>query len=137
MVEFFYQCQVDAPLEKVRAFFNSPLNLLKITPLSFLMDLHPKEEIREGLVIDLKLLGFAFMSSLIRDVSPFGFTDVALKKPPFLKYWEHRHVFVPKGNLTVIEDHLMVDAFLPNSLTRVLLKGMFLYRCKRLKKLMV
>ncbi|MFN3947244.1 MAG: hypothetical protein ACK4LA_04065 [Aquificaceae bacterium] len=136
MLEFIYYCQVGAPLEKVRAFFNSPLNLLKITPLSFFIDLYPKEEIREGLVIELKLLGFDFMSSLIRDVNPFGFTDIALKRPLFIKHWEHKHVFVPKGNLTVIEDYLVVDALLPNFLTRSFLKAMFSYRCKRVKKLM-
>lgn len=131
---FSYECSVKSEFGKVRSFFNSPANLLKITPLSFLMGVEPMRELEDGLRIRLKFVGFTLMESLIRDVGPYGFTDVALKKPPFIRYWEHRHRFVPKGASTVIEDHLTVEAQLPESLIRSLIGFMFKYRCWRIKR---
>lgn len=133
-MEFFSYCSLTAPMELVRNFFNNSANLLKITPLSFKVE--PEEELKEGMVIRLKFLGFTIMESLIRDVGAFGFTDIALKKPFFIKHWEHRHIFIPKGNSTVIEDHLTVESLLPNVLLRLFLRLMFIYRCRRLKKLL-
>lgn len=132
-MELFSYCNLTAPMELVRGFFNNSANLLKITPLSFLFKVEPEEELKEGMVIRLKFLGFTIMESLIRDVGAFGFTDIALKKPFFIRHWEHRHKFIPKGNSTVIEDHLTVESLLPNVLLRLFLRLMFIYRCRRLK----
>ncbi len=135
-MEFFSYCSLTAPIELVRGFFNNSANLLKITPSSFLFKVEPEEELKEGMVIKLKCLGFTIMESLIRDVGAFGFTDIALKKPFFIKHWEHRHIFIPRGNSTVIEDHLTVESLLPNVLLRLFLRLMFIYRCRRLKRLL-
>ncbi len=135
-MESFSYCSLTAPMELVRGFFNNSANLLKITPLSFLFKVEPEEELKEGMVIRLKFLGFTIMESLIRDVGAFGFTDIALKKPFFIRHWEHRHKFIPKGNSTVIEDHLTVESLLPNVLLIPFLRLMFIYRCRRLKKLL-
>ncbi len=135
-MEFFSYCSLTAPMELVRGFFNNSANLLKITPLPFLFKVEPEEELKEGMVIRLKFLGFTIMESLIRNVGAFGFTDIALKKPFFIRHWEHRHIFIPKGNSTVIEDHLTVESLLPNVLLRLFLRLMFIYRCRRLKELL-
>ncbi len=135
-MELFSYCSLTAPMELVRGFFNNSANLLKITPLSFLFKVEPEEELKEGMVIRLKFLGFTIMESLIRDVGAFGFTDIALKKPFFIRHWEHRHIFIPRGSSTVIEDHLTVESLLPNVLLRLFLRFMFIYRCRRLKRLL-
>lgn len=135
-MRFIHVCQIEVPMERARAFFNSPLNLLRITPLGSLMDLEPKDELKENLRIRLSFLGFTLMESLIRDVSPYGFTDIAIKKPPFIRYWEHRHILIPKGNSTVIEDHLTVEGYLPEPLMRLTFRLMFIYRCRAIKRLL-
>ncbi|MDW8293785.1 MAG: hypothetical protein RMK21_00310 [Aquificaceae bacterium] len=132
---FFQECLVKAEVYKVRAFFNNTANLLKITPFSFLMKVEPLEELSEGLRVKLKFLGFTFMESLIRDLDIQGFTDIALRKPPFIKHWEHKHRFIPKGASTVIEDLLTVDTCLPASLMRSSIELMFKYRCRAVRKL--
>ncbi len=100
------------------------------------MDLNPKEELRDGLKIELKFMGIGLMESLIRDVGPYGFTDFALKKPALIKYWEHRHLLIPKGDSTVIEDHLTVEAYLPEPLIGAFLRLMFIHRCRTIRKLL-
>ncbi len=100
------------------------------------MDLQPKEDLRENLRIRLSLFGFTLMESLIKDVDAFGFTDMALRKPLFIRHWEHRHNLLPRGASTVIEDHLTVESLLPNVLLRLFLRLMFIYRCRRLKELL-
>ncbi|MFN7064973.1 MAG: hypothetical protein ACK4OF_02320 [Aquificaceae bacterium] len=104
--------------------------------MSFLMKVEPEREVEEGLRINLKLLGFTLMTSLIKDITPFGFTDLALRKPFPVKYWEHKHLLVPKGRLTIIEDYLKIDSSIPKPLIRLLLRLIFSYRCKRIKKLL-
>lgn len=131
-----YYCQVEVPLEKLRAFFNSPVNLLKITPLGSLMKVKPEEELRENLRIRLSFMGFTLMESLIRDVGPHGFTDLALRKPFLIRHWEHRHLLVPKGFSTVVEDHLTVESLLPEPLMKFFLGLMFKHRCRAIKRLM-
>ncbi len=136
IMEFFYYCSLTAPVELVKDFFKTSGNLTKITPLSFLFKIDPQEDLKEGMVIKVKFLGFTLMESLIRDVNPFGFTDLALKKPFFIKHWKHRHILVPKGPSTVIEDHLTVESPLPDALLRPILRFIFHHRCKSLKRIL-
>ena len=136
-MQLVYFCHVSTSQDTVRAFFKDPQNLLKITPLGFLMSLSPREELRDGFRIKLKFLNFVLlMESLIREVDAYGFVDVAVKKPPLIKYWEHRHIIVPRGNSTLIEDRLTVEASIPNALMKLMLNFIFSYRCKRIKELL-
>lgn len=131
-----YQCKVRAKVDKVRSFFKDPQNLLRITPLSYLMRVEPCGELRENLRVRLTFAGFLLMESLIKDVRPEGFTDRALRRPPFIKHWEHEHLFLPAGALTVIEDRLVVETCLPSFLMRAVLGLMFNYRCRAMKRLL-
>jgi ligand-binding SRPBCC domain-containing protein len=135
-MHLYHECLVKASFERVRQFFENPKNLLSITPLSFMLSIESEEPLKEGLRIRLKLLGITLMESLIRELHPHGFTDIALKKPFFIKGWKHVHRYVPKGSSTVIEDELFVESHIPAVLLKPLLRLMFIYRCGRLRKIL-
>ncbi|RMH79474.1 MAG: hypothetical protein D6674_07620 [Acidobacteria bacterium] len=135
-MEFVHVCTVRAELSRIRSFFKNPQNLLKITPFGTFMTIQPSEDLYNGMKLNLKLFGITLMESLIKDLGPDGFTDVAIGKPPLINYWEHRHLIMPRGSSTVIEDHLYVKSPVPDALLRPLFRIIFSYRCRKIRDLM-
>ena len=99
---------VNEPIDKVFEFFNTPLNLQKITPpfMNFKLLTPGKIVMKDGAVFDYKisLLGIPIRwTSYICDYDPpYQFSDIQLQGPH--SYWHHQHIFESVDNGTLIKD---------------------------------
>ena len=100
--------EIDAPLDKVFAFFSNAENLQALTPpfLGFRILSDLPIDMREGARIEysIKLFGIPMRwSTLISTWEPgVRFVDEQMKGPYAL--WHHTHEFVAKGDKTEMRD---------------------------------
>jgi len=95
---FAHRFEVDAPLERVRAFHASPEALRVLTPPGTFIRLDRFGPLEEGMVASFRLwLGPVPVDWVARheDVSEAGFTDVQVEGP--LARWRHHHAFEALG----------------------------------------
>jgi ligand-binding SRPBCC domain-containing protein len=81
---------VDASLEALNRFYNSPLVLRKLTPLPVFVQLHDFGPLEEGMMARFTLWFGPFPLRWRAEhinVSPYGFTDVQWEGP--LETWRH------------------------------------------------
>jgi len=135
---------VDAPIDKVFAFFSDPANLEQITPpwLKFKMLPTERLSIGRGTIIDYRLrlhgIPITWKSEITEWNPPNNFIDVQ-KKGPY-RYWAHTHEFIESGTGTFVRDS--VDYKVPGGylvdrlLVRKDIERIFTYRKSKLRELM-
>ena len=135
---------VDAPIDKVFAFFSDPANLEQITPpwLKFKMLTTERLSIGRGTIIDYRLrlhgIPITWKSEITEWNPPNNFIDVQ-KKGPY-RYWAHTHEFIESGTGTFVRDS--VDYKVPGGylvdrlLVRKDIERIFTYRKSKLRELM-
>jgi len=95
---FEHEFDVDAPLEAVRAFHDSPEALRQLTPPGAAIQLIRFGPLIEGMEAEFRLwLGPVPVHWVARheDVSDLGFTDIQVEGP--LARWRHVHRFETVG----------------------------------------
>ena len=107
---------LNAPINEVFPFFESPENLEKITPpsLGFIIKTPKPLEMKEGAIFDYTIkLGISKYNPphLFQDIQKFG---------PYKK-WEHTHEFFDLGDKTKIVDTVDYDMY-PNFLNKLINK---------------
>lgn len=102
---------VDAPIDKVFAFFSDAENLERITPsdLGFHIVTPTPFEIRKGTLIDYKLTLHGFPLGWRTEIThwepPHLFEDTQISGP--YKQWIHQHRFTEvEGGKTLMEDEV-------------------------------
>lgn len=135
---------VDAPIDKVFAFFSDPANLEQITPpwLKFKMLPIERSSFGKGTIIDYRLrlrgIPITWQSEITEWNPPNHFIDVQ-KKGPY-RHWAHTHEFIESGTGTFVKD--CVDYKVPGGylvdrlLVRKDIERIFTYRKSRLRELM-
>lgn len=102
---------VMRPLQEVFAFFEEPLNLARITPVSIGFEIltPPPIVMKAGLVLDytVKVFGMrVHWTTMITDYEPpHRFTDVQLKGP--YEFWHHTHSFKAVEGGTLMADEVL------------------------------
>lgn len=139
---------LDAPLDRVFAFFSDARNLEAITPpfLKFKITSPLPMEMRVGAQIDysLRLRGvrFAWGSRITAWEPSVRFVDEQLKGP--YRLWVHEHAFraVEAGRRTVVADHVQyavpgwaLESAVNAMLVRPQLDAIFAYRATATKRL--
>jgi ligand-binding SRPBCC domain-containing protein len=112
MREFIYEQSqtVDAPIDRVFAFFSDARNLTVITPhwINFQIRTPQPIEMKKGLRIDYSLrihgMPLKWQSEITRWDPPHIFMDEQRKGP--YKYWIHEHRFASENGRTRVSDHV-------------------------------
>ena len=116
---------LNAPINEVFPFFESPENLEKITPpsLGFIIKTPKPLEMKEGAIFDytikLGIIKFPWKTLISKYNPPHLFQDIQ-KFGPYKK-WEHTHEFFDLGDKTKIVDTVDYDLY-PNFLSKLLNK---------------
>jgi ligand-binding SRPBCC domain-containing protein len=106
---------IDAPIDVVFPFFESPENLELITPsnLGFKIKTPRPLIMKEGAefkyTIRLGILRFPWITLISKYNPPYMFQDIQ-KFGPYKK-WEHTHEFIDMGDKTKIIDTVEYDLF--------------------------
>ncbi len=108
MPVFDYRFEVDASLEQVRDFHDSPEVLRRLTPPPSRVEVHEFGRMQEGMIARFSIsMGPVTIHWTARheDVSEHGFTDVQLQGP--LADWRHTHRFLPQApQRTQVWEHI-------------------------------
>lgn len=135
--------RIEAPLERVFAFFAEARNLETITPpwLHFRVLNPGRIEMRPGTRINYRLrlhgIGFAWQSEIALWDPPRGFVDVQTKGP--YRLWRHEHRFETSGSGTLATDEVVYGLWGPELVQRHFvapsLERIFDWRAKRIAEL--
>ena len=121
---------VHRPLDEVFEFFSEAANLELITPpwLSFRMADAASVEMRAGTQLEYRLrlhrVPVRWVSRIALWEPGRRFVDVQITGP--YRVWRHRHEFEPRGQTTVVRDH--VEYALPFGLFGALAHAVFVER---------
>lgn len=105
-----HRLEVEAPVDKVFAFFSNAGNLALLTPswTDFRFVGPPPSETRAGLIIDYTLriggIPVRWRTRIVQWSPGQGFVDEQVRGP--YRRWWHEHVFTAHGNRTVIQDRV-------------------------------
>jgi len=146
--ELSYTQLLEAPLEKVWAFFADPGNLERITPpdLGFrVTGVNGEGRLQEGMTISYTLqplfgVPLGWVSRITHVLKPFRFDDEQVSGP--YELWQHTHLFreVPGGvEVTDRIRYLLPFGPLGSMFNELLVAGrleaIFRYRSERLQEL--
>jgi hypothetical protein len=102
--------EIEAPPEKVFAFFSDPANLARITPpwLSFRIHGEVPRPLSEGSRIEYRIRWTVFRLRWVTRITRWRptaeFQDVQEKGP--YAAWVHTHRFRPNGSGVIMDDHV-------------------------------
>ncbi len=102
--------KIEAPPERVFAFFSDPANLARITPpwLAFRIHGHLPRPLAEGSRIEYRIRWALFRLRWVTRITRWRptteFQDLQEKGP--YASWVHTHRFAPSGSGVVMEDHV-------------------------------
>lgn len=109
---FRFRQNVNAPVQRVAAFFETADNLVRITPPVPRLRIHVSETtIATGKVLpmslDLRVVQFRW-ESVIESVEPgYSFTDTMRGR--FIRFWRHMHRYEDHGGQTQLTDEIECD----------------------------